>query len=68
MIISGGLNILPAEIENFPLQPSIRIRGLRCAGFHIPNQGETPKAGVVLKREATATESEPIDWCADRVG
>ncbi|MDE0169209.1 MAG: AMP-binding protein [bacterium] len=67
MIISGGFNIWPAEIEN-ALYSHPAIQEACVVGVPHPKWGETPKAVVVLKGRATATESELIDWCRDRVG
>ena len=67
MIISGGFNIWPAEIEN-ALYSHPGVHEVCVVGVPHPKWGETPKAVVVLKKGATATESELIDWCTDRVG
>ena len=67
MIISGGFNIWPAEIEN-ALYSHPAVKEACVVGVPDSKWGETPKAVVVLREGATATESELIDWCADRVG
>ncbi len=67
MIISGGFNIWPAEIENALYgHPAV----LEACVVGVPHEkwGETPKAVVVLKDGAEATEAELIDWCRQQVG
>ena len=67
MIIWGGFNIWPAEIEN-ALYSHPAIQEACVVGVPHPKWGETPKVVVVLKGRAKATESELIDWCAEQVG
>jgi acyl-CoA synthetase (AMP-forming)/AMP-acid ligase II len=67
MIISGGFNIWPAEIENALMaHPAI----LEAAVFAAPHEkwGETPRAVVCLRQGASASEQELIDWCRTKVG
>jgi acyl-CoA synthetase (AMP-forming)/AMP-acid ligase II len=64
MIISGGENIYPAEVENVLMShPAVGD----CAVIGVPDQkwGETPKAIVV--REGEVTEQEIIGYCRDRL-
>lgn len=62
MIISGGANIYPAEIEG-TLHSHPKITEAAVIG--IPNEtwGESIKAIVVLKPGETATEEEIIEYC-----
>jgi acyl-CoA synthetase (AMP-forming)/AMP-acid ligase II len=62
MIISGGSNIYPAEIEE-TLNSNPKI--MEAAVIGIPNErwGETIKAVVALKPGETATEEEIIEYC-----
>jgi acyl-CoA synthetase (AMP-forming)/AMP-acid ligase II len=62
MIISGGLNVYPAEVEAaLHRHPAV----LECAVFGVPDAewGESVRAAVVLREDATATESELIEHC-----
>ncbi|MEE2999762.1 MAG: class I adenylate-forming enzyme family protein [Pseudomonadota bacterium] len=66
MIISGGENIFPTEIENLLYKhPNVS----ECAVFGIPDDywGESPKAYVVLKEGGSITESELIDFCRSNI-
>jgi acyl-CoA synthetase (AMP-forming)/AMP-acid ligase II len=67
MIISGGLNIWPAEVENaLYAHPAV----LEAMVIGVPHEkwGETPLGVVVLRDGHTATEDELIDWCRNRIG
>ena len=64
MIISGGENIYPAEIENTLMShPDITD----CAVIGVPSEkwGETPKAIVVLSSDVS--EQDIIDYCRERL-
>jgi fatty-acyl-CoA synthase len=66
MIISGGVNIYPSEIEavlhEHPLVAEATVIG-------IPDEewGETPVAYVIKKANATLDESAVIAFCAERL-
>jgi acyl-CoA synthetase (AMP-forming)/AMP-acid ligase II len=64
MIISGGENIYPAEVENVLMSHPLVTD---CAVIGVPDQkwGETPKALVVVSAEVT--DQELIDYCRDRL-
>jgi fatty-acyl-CoA synthase/long-chain acyl-CoA synthetase len=66
MIISGGSNIYPAEIEEV-LHSHPKIQEAAVIG--VPNEkwGESVKAIVVLKSGETATEEEIIEFCTERM-
>ena len=66
MIVSGGENIYPSEIENaLSRHPAVG----ECAVFGIPDDrwGEVPAAHVVLQADARAEEETLIAFVADRI-
>jgi fatty-acyl-CoA synthase len=66
VIISGGENISSAEIEDALYKHSAV---LECAVIGVPSEkwGETPKALIVLRPGATATEQEVIDFTREHL-
>jgi acyl-CoA synthetase (AMP-forming)/AMP-acid ligase II len=66
MIISGGVNIYPAEVEA-RLHAHPAVRDVAVIGVPDDQWGESVKAVVVLQPGAAATEQELIDWCRGRV-
>lgn len=66
MLISGGENIYPTEIENALYQHDAVTE---CAVFGIPDEqwGEVPAAHVVLSPGAAASEDDLIGFCAERI-
>ena len=67
MIISGGFNIWPAELENvISDHPDV----VEVAVFAIPDDrwGETPVAVCVTADGASVTEADIVDLCRDRLG
>jgi acyl-CoA synthetase (AMP-forming)/AMP-acid ligase II len=67
MIISGGFNIWPAEIENV-LAEHPAVEEVVVVGVPHPKWGETPHAVVSLRSAASATEHELIEFCRARLG
>ena len=66
VIISGGENISSPEIEDTLYRhPAV----LACAVIGVPHEkwGETPKALLVLREGAAATEKEILDYCRDNM-
>jgi long-chain acyl-CoA synthetase len=66
MIISGGVNVFPRDIEEIAVEhPDIA----EAAVFGVPDDkwGETPVAAVVLKPGAGVTAEEIRDWVNGRV-
>ncbi len=66
MIISGGENIYPAEIENLLMKHPAVADGA-IIGVPDAKWGEAVKACVVLKPEAQASQSDIIDWMRERL-
>jgi long-chain acyl-CoA synthetase len=66
LIITGGFNIYPAEIEN-ALYKSPKIAMATVIGIPDEIKGEIAKAYVVLKDGETATEQEIITFCRERI-
>jgi acyl-CoA synthetase (AMP-forming)/AMP-acid ligase II len=67
MIISGGFNIWPAEIEN-ALGQHAAVEDVVVVGVPHEKWGETPHAIVRLREHSAATEQELINFCRERLG
>ena len=66
MIIRGGFNVYPREIEEVMLtHPAISL--VAVIGVPDDRLGEEVKAVVVLKTGATLSEAELIDWCREQM-
>jgi long-chain acyl-CoA synthetase len=66
MIISGGVNVYPRDIEEIVVQhPAVQ----EAAVFGIPHEkwGETPLAAVVLQQADSVSADELRDWINQRV-
>lgn len=66
MILHGGENVYPAEIEE-SLKNNPKIFDLAVIGVPNEKYGEEVKAVVVLKENETASVEEIIDWCQGRM-
>ena len=66
MIVSGGENIYPAEIEN-ALMSHPAVADVAVVGVPSERWGETVKAIVVDAPGAAATDEELIAWCRERL-
>jgi long-chain acyl-CoA synthetase len=66
MIIAGGYNIYPRDIDEV-LFAHPKIQDAVTVGVPDPYRGETVKAFVVLKPGETATEEEIIAYCRERL-
>jgi acyl-CoA synthetase (AMP-forming)/AMP-acid ligase II len=67
MIVSGGYNIWPAELETVIADhPEV----IEVAVFAIPDPrwGETPMAVVYTTESATVSEADIVELCASRLG
>jgi acyl-CoA synthetase (AMP-forming)/AMP-acid ligase II len=66
MIISGGINVYPRDIEEIAVQhPEVR----EAAVLGVPDEkwGEVPLAAVVLHSSGSVTAEELKDWINERV-
>lgn len=66
MIIAGGFNIYPREIEEI-LYEHEAIQECVVAGIPDPYRGETVKAYIVLKDGHNVTEEELNDYCRTKL-
>jgi acyl-CoA synthetase (AMP-forming)/AMP-acid ligase II len=66
MIVSGGENIYPAEIERVLVQHP-KILEVTVVGVPDATWGESPRACVVLHPGATASAEEIIGFCEGRL-
>lgn len=62
MVISGGVNIYPREIEDH-LNTHPAIAEAAVVGVADPEWGESLRAFVVLRDGQTLTEAEVVDYC-----
>ena len=67
MIISGGFNIYPQEIEQV-LWAHPAVQDCAVIGVPDPDWGEAVKAVVELNRDISAGEEELLTWCKARLG
>ena len=66
MIISGGYNIYPRDIEEVYFEHP-KVVEASAIGIPHPKRGESVKVYIVLKKGQTATEDEMIAYCKDRL-
>ena len=66
MVIAGGFNIYPVEIDNILMEHPDILQA--CAvGVPHPYRGETIKAFVVARQGATLGEAEVIAFCREKL-
>ena len=66
MIISGGENIYPSEVEQV-LGGHPKVKDVAAIGIPHERWGETVHAVVVLHQDQGVSESEILNWCKDRI-
>ena len=66
MIIAGGYNIYPREVEEVLYQHP-KVKEAIVVGVPDAYRGETVKAFIVVKEGETLTEQEVIDFCNARM-
>jgi acyl-CoA synthetase (AMP-forming)/AMP-acid ligase II len=66
MIISGGENVYPSEVENL-LGSHDKVKEVAVVGLPDAKWGERVHAVVVLHDGCAASEVEIIAWCRDRI-
>ena len=67
MIISGGFNIYPSDLEGI-LQKHPAVLDVAVVGVPSEQWGETPVACVVRKPGHLASQGELLQWVNDQVG
>lgn len=66
LIITGGFNVYPAEVEEVIYQhPAV----LEVGVYGVPDtyRGEAVKAAIVIKKGATLSAEEIQNWCRERL-
>jgi fatty-acyl-CoA synthase len=66
MIIRGGENIYPREIEEF-LYTNPKVKDVQVVGIPSEKYGEEVAAFIQLKGLEKATDTEIIDFCKDQI-
>jgi long-chain acyl-CoA synthetase len=66
MIISGGYNVYPREIEEV-LYAHPKVVEACCVGIPHPKRGEAVKVFLQLKQGTTATQEEIIEFCSHKL-
>ena len=66
MIIRGGENISPEEVEDV-LYSHTKVEEAAVIGIPDPEWGQQPRAIVVLKKDQQATPEEIIEFCRTRL-
>lgn len=66
MILSGGLNVYPRDIEEV-LYENPKIQEAAAIGIPHPTRGEAIKAFIALKEGESATQEEIMEYCANKL-
>ena len=66
MIISGGENVYPSEVENL-LGAHEKVKEVAVIGMPDEKWGERVHAVIVLHDGAAVSEAEITEWCRDKI-
>lgn len=66
MIITGGENVYPSEVEKL-LGSNSKVKDVAVIGIPHDKWGESVHAVVILHEGETATEQEVLDWCRNKI-
>jgi fatty-acyl-CoA synthase len=66
MIISGGENVYPSEVESL-VGAHPKVKDVAVIGIADAKWGERVHAVIVPRDGETATPEEILDWCKDRI-
>jgi acyl-CoA synthetase (AMP-forming)/AMP-acid ligase II len=66
MIISGGENVYPSEVEQV-VGAHPKVKDVAVIGVPHEKWGEAVHAVVVLHQGKGVSESDILDWCKDRI-
>jgi long-chain acyl-CoA synthetase len=66
MIISGGFNVYPRDIEEVFFEHP-KVQEATAIGIPHPKRGEAVKVFIVLKEGTTATQEEMIAFCHEKL-
>jgi fatty-acyl-CoA synthase len=66
MIITGGENVYPSEVEGV-LGAHPKVKDVAVIGVPHEKWGEAVQAVIVLHSDVDASESEMLDWCRGRI-
>ncbi len=66
MVVSGGVNIYPAEAEQVLIDHP-DVLDVACIGVPHPEMGEELKALAIAKSASPADAAEVIAWCRERL-
>ena len=66
MIIAGGFNVSPSELENF-LHTNPKVLQVAVIGVPDHKMGEVPKAFIELKKGVECSAEEIIAFCKGRI-
>jgi acyl-CoA synthetase (AMP-forming)/AMP-acid ligase II len=66
MIISGGENIYPSEVEAL-LRSNPKVKDVAVIGLPDRKWGERVHAVVILRDAASSSPDELLGWCKDRI-